>query len=50
MRKKRKSMRQGHLKDFRKGNGLFGKHKGRYWWKTKEQPKNDLRQLNLSLN
>ena len=23
---------RGHFKDFRDGPGLFGKHKGIYWW------------------
>ena len=23
---------RGHFKDYRDGKGLFGKHKGLYWW------------------
>ena len=23
---------RGHFKDYRDGRGLFGKHKGLYWW------------------
>ncbi len=28
-------IRRGHLKDYRDGNGLYGKHHGIYWWEAK---------------
>jgi hypothetical protein len=36
---------RGHFKDYRQGDGLFGRHRGLYWWEPQVRGSADIGEL-----